>query len=364
MGLAMTDEEWDNLLEYLAGPAESRYGAKRAQHGQPASWLKTFDTVSLELGDEVWNKAKSPWNLADPALYAAWAQRVFDRVRKSKYYSQKIRLVAAGCAADPKWNDAVLKGCKSLDVLNCSAAIAAAGSTAASSADAAAMQARLLAWPAGQSLPQLEAASRAAKAAGKAWALGGCEVVSTEQSFLGPERSLLRSQTAAVAILEELLAALAGGGEAAIFSRFAQGSDNATHVDGHKMAPHPSALAIRLYNLHAGGMDLVSSSVAPAPPQDAPAPGVPGLAAYAFKGQGRYSVLLLNRSPRAACNATLALPAGSGKVRCYRIAAEDPLANNLNETQVKAEEFQGDPAAGIAVPAHGIVLVETKEVAK
>ena len=74
MGLAMTDEEWDNLLEYLAGPADSPYGAKRVRHGQSESWLKTFDTVYLELGDEVWNSNRAPWSLDDPARYAAWAR--------------------------------------------------------------------------------------------------------------------------------------------------------------------------------------------------------------------------------------------------------------------------------------------------
>ena len=364
VGLAMTDEEWDNLLEYLAGPADSPYGAKRARHGQPDSWLKTFDRVYLELGDEAWNKNKSPWNLEDPARYAAWAERVFSRVKKSKYYSEKIRLVAGGCATDARWNDAVLKGCKSLDVLSCSAAIGATEPITVKNADAAATQARLLAWPVTQTLPQLAAAAQSAKAAGKASALGGCEVVSAEQSFLGSERSLFRSQTAAVATLDELLLALAGGSEAVQFSRFAQGSDNATHVDAHKMALHPSALAIRLYNLHAGGMDLVNCSVSPPSPQDAPAAGVPALVAYAFKGQSRYSVLLLNRSPKAAYSATLALPSGGGKVRCYRIAGANPLANNLNEIQVKTEEFESDPAAGIVVPAHGIVLVEAGEVTK
>jgi hypothetical protein len=287
---------------------------------------------------------------------------VFSRVKKSKYYTEKIRLVASGHAGDAKWNDAVMRGCTSLDVLNCSTAIRVAEPRAAEHADTASMQASLLAHPTTRALPQLTAASQLAKASAKAWALGGCEVVSDERSFLGPERSLLRSQSAAVAILDELLLALAGGSEAAQFSRFAQGSDNATHVDAHEMALHPPALAIRLYNRRAGGMDLVSSSVAPSPPQDAPAPGVPSLAAYAFKGPGGYSVLLLNRSPRAAYRVTLELPTRSGEVRCYRVAGRAPLASNLNEIQVRTEEFAGDPAGGITVPACGIVLVETGEV--
>lgn len=360
MGLAMTDEEWDHLLEYLAGPADTPYGAKRARHGQPDSWLKTFDTVYLELGDEVWNKGQSPWSLEDAARYAAWAERVFTRVRKSKYYSEKIRLVASGHPRDPKWNEAVLKGCQSLDVLGSSAPIG--GMDAPKDPDAAAMQARLLAWPVTRTLPQLTAASQRVSAAGKSFALTGSELLSKEQSFLGPERSLFRSQTAAVAILDALLLALANGGEAVQFSRFAQGSDNATHVDAHQLALHPSAQAIRLYNHHAGDMDLVRCSILP-PPSEAP-PGAPALAAYAFQKEGRHCVLLLNRSPASAYRATLDWPTAGAKARCYRIAAENPLAGNLNEIQVRTEEFDADPAGGIAVPPHAIVLVEFRKLTK
>ena len=353
MGLAMTDAEWDNLLEYLAGPVASPYGAKRAKNGQPESWLKTFDKVYLELGDEVWNANKAPWNLTDPIRYAAWVERVFSRVKKSKYYSANIRLVASGHTRDTKWNEAVLKGCPSLDVLSCAAAI-----PAPASANPAAMQTQLLAYPVAQTLPELTAMSKSVKTAGKALALGGCEVASEESGFLGPERSLLRSQSAAVAVLDELLQAVAGGCEAVEFSRFAQGADNATHVDAHAMALHPAAQAVRLFNLHVGGMDLVSSTLAPGS-----SPSASGIMAYAFKGKDSYCVMLLNRSLTTAYKAALALPAKCGKVRCYRIANNDPLANNLNELQVKTEEFDGDPAAGIVVPAHSIVLAET-EVAK
>lgn len=356
MGLAMTDEEWDNLLEYLAGPVDSPYGAKRAKNGQPDSWLKSFDKVYLELGDEVWNRDKAPWCVPDAAQYAAWAERVFNRVKHSKYFSDKIRLVADGNATDAKWNAAVLQGCPSMDVLSCATVLSATANV-----DKAVMQTQLLASPTTQLLPQLASVTQAAKTAGKASALGGCLGVSAEASFLGPERSLLRSQSAAVAVMDQLLQAVADGCEAVEYSRFAQGSDNATHVDAHSLVLHPTAQAIQLYNLYAGGKDLVTSSIMPLP-TDGRASCVPALASYAFKGKGSYSVLLLNRSLISAFRVSLALPTKRGKVHCYRIASEDPLANNLNEMQVKTEVFDGDPTAGIALPAHSILLLESNEV--
>ena len=102
-------------------------------------------------------------------------------------------------------------------------------------------------------------------------------------------------------------------------------------------------------------MDLVKCSLTPTP-QDSSA-----LVACAFKAQGRHSVPLLNRSLTTAYQAMLAWPWASGKARCYRIASGNPLANNLNEIQVKTEEFDADPAHRIAVPAHSIVLAEARE---
>lgn len=357
MNPEMTEAEWDNLLEYLAGPATTPYGAKRVQNGQADSWLKTFDKVYLELGDAVWDTSKASSNVPNPATYAVRAERVFSRVRKSPYCSSKIRLVANGNASDPAWNAAVLKGCPDLDVLNCPAVIDITESN--KPAQAHPFSARLLAFPARQALPQLTAATRSAQAVGKAFALGGCGTVSSEASFLSPERSALRSQAAAVAELDELLLALANGSETAIFSRFAQGSDNATHVDAHGMALHPAGLAVRLFNHHVGGRDLLRTDLSPTP-TDGPAPGVPALAAYAFKGQGSAGVLLLNRSPATAYRANVKMSALAGKLHRYCIAGNDPLADNLNELHVTCDESEVDAATGVLVPAHSIVLGENE----
>ncbi|MCW8129798.1 MAG: hypothetical protein KIS92_05535 [Planctomycetota bacterium] len=355
VGLAMTEEEWDGLLEYLAGPAESPFGARRARHGQPDPWIGKFETIYLELGDEVWNRRKAPWNVENAEHYAAAAERVFSRARKNKHFGPRIRLVANGCLADPKWNETVLKYVPSMDVLGCGAALEFA--QPGGNANAAGLLAQMLAGPA-RALPAWNAARQQAQSARKALALSGWETVSGEQGFLGQERSMLRGQASAVAALDGLLQALANGAEAAAFSRFAQGSNNATHVDAHAMALHPAGMALRLFNRHAGGKDLLAASVAPA--ADGPAPGVPALGAYAFKSGQGCGVFLLNRSPAQACAVRLKLPGSAKKATAYTLAAADPLANNLNDLQVDVKAAEIDLSGEVLVPAHGLVLVETK----
>ena len=45
-----------NWIEYLNGSAATPYGAKRAANGHAASWLSTFPTVHLPMGNENWNE--------------------------------------------------------------------------------------------------------------------------------------------------------------------------------------------------------------------------------------------------------------------------------------------------------------------
>ena len=53
--LAYSPAEMTHLIEYLAGPATSTYGAKRAARGHAAPWTDTFTQIHLELGNEAWN---------------------------------------------------------------------------------------------------------------------------------------------------------------------------------------------------------------------------------------------------------------------------------------------------------------------
>jgi hypothetical protein len=75
------------LIEYLAAPASSPYGAKRAALGQVAPWTSVFPSIHLELGNEEWNALTFPGAaMPDPVAYGERAKEVFMAARSSPFY--------------------------------------------------------------------------------------------------------------------------------------------------------------------------------------------------------------------------------------------------------------------------------------
>jgi alpha-L-arabinofuranosidase len=87
MPTAMSPQEMTNLMEYLAGPSTSTYGAIRAARGQVAPWTSVFPKIHLELGNEEWNSIFPGWNMQDPVAYGNRAGTIFTAAKQSPYYS-------------------------------------------------------------------------------------------------------------------------------------------------------------------------------------------------------------------------------------------------------------------------------------
>lgn len=356
MGMSMTDDEWDGLLEYLGGPPETPFGRKRRLAGRPLSWLNDFTQVYLELTYEPWSESDI-WSAKNAERYGKWVERIFNRIRNSKYYSPKIRLVATGNAAEPAWNKVVLEVCKSLDILTTSC-LTVGENTVDAKDSRTPSPAKLLSSPANEFLPKWTSFQKAVASAGKQPAMCSMETKSDEEGYLGPQRSLFRSLSGAVAAFDKMLICLASGCETVNFSEFAQGADNATHVDAHSMRLHSVAHAIKLFNTHVDGAALLETSIHKS--GAAQMDSLPELATYAFKKDKRYKVILLNRSATNEYTVKLQLPAESKRLFCCKIAHGNPLANNLGEESVKVEEAVKDGTGTIRLPAHCILLVETE----
>ena len=101
--LMCTPEENKNLIEYLAGPADSPYGAKRAAWGREKPWTEAFDRIILETGNEAWNSMFKPQNFgAQPKLYGAYSEFIFQTMKSSPYFAaDKFFLVVNGWVAQP-----------------------------------------------------------------------------------------------------------------------------------------------------------------------------------------------------------------------------------------------------------------------
>ena len=105
-----------NLLEYLAGPSSSTWGAKRAAEGFEEPLLQNSKGLLLEFGNEVWGAGAHDAEIgADYEQYIAWVRDIADVVRSSPYYDPDlITMVYSGRKPHPNdsfgLNEKVLEG--------------------------------------------------------------------------------------------------------------------------------------------------------------------------------------------------------------------------------------------------------------
>ncbi len=89
--LSFDEQEWRNLIEYLAGPPTSPYGARRAAQGQVRPWTDVFRTIRIEYGNEAWNSAFHPWFFDSGTEYGQFATYFFGVARTSPFYTEVAR---------------------------------------------------------------------------------------------------------------------------------------------------------------------------------------------------------------------------------------------------------------------------------
>jgi chitodextrinase len=95
----MTEPEtFTNFLEYLAGPADSEYGAMRAEEGFTDPLLDNSRGLVFEFGNEVWGAAAHNAQIgSNYTAYGEWCREMATLMRASEYYdADKIFLTYSG----------------------------------------------------------------------------------------------------------------------------------------------------------------------------------------------------------------------------------------------------------------------------
>ncbi|HER07297.1 MAG TPA: T9SS type A sorting domain-containing protein [Bacteroides sp.] len=95
----MTDPEtFVHFLEYVAGPADSEYGAIRVAEGYNESLLEGSRGLVFEFGNEVWGATAHDAQIgSDYTVYGAWCREMARLMKSSEYYDPgKICLVYSG----------------------------------------------------------------------------------------------------------------------------------------------------------------------------------------------------------------------------------------------------------------------------
>ena len=110
-------EEAANLIQYLAGPPETLWGAIRARLGQREPWSAVFPQIHLELGNEQWNaRSFAGATIADPTAYGQRAARIFTAMRATPAFdAARFDLILGSWATVPWWTNQEMTSSRAFD---------------------------------------------------------------------------------------------------------------------------------------------------------------------------------------------------------------------------------------------------------
>lgn len=102
MPTAFNTNEVMNLMEYLGGPTNTPYGARRAALGHPRPWTEVFSRIQIELGNESWNPGYRGGAIFDVNAFGARGNELFGIAKSSPYFDpQKFTFVLGEQAVSP-----------------------------------------------------------------------------------------------------------------------------------------------------------------------------------------------------------------------------------------------------------------------
>ncbi len=117
--IVFTPQEMSNLIEYLTGPTNTIYGARRAAMGHPAPWSDVFRKIHLEYGNEAWNGfTYFGGTIVQSVPYGNRASELFSAARNSpSFVSNKFDLVLGAHAPETIRNMNIHNACTNHDTL-------------------------------------------------------------------------------------------------------------------------------------------------------------------------------------------------------------------------------------------------------
>ncbi|HZT29602.1 MAG TPA: hypothetical protein VFA33_06965 [Bryobacteraceae bacterium] len=110
--------EMQNLIQYLAGPTSTPYGALRAALGHPQPWTTVFPAIHLEFGNEAWNSTFKGGNMEYPVPYGNRASELYQAARNTPGYDPaRFDLVLGGQAVNVGLNQQIVAASTAHDTL-------------------------------------------------------------------------------------------------------------------------------------------------------------------------------------------------------------------------------------------------------
>ncbi|MBI5723744.1 MAG: sigma-70 family RNA polymerase sigma factor [Planctomycetes bacterium] len=106
-------DEAKALMEYLGGPADSKFGKIRAELGHPKPWTETFKQIHVEFGNEAWNDA--PGFMCGGFNGPDYWMDLIETGKKSPYYKPNVLFHAGSMAGLPDRTVSVCKDVPNAD---------------------------------------------------------------------------------------------------------------------------------------------------------------------------------------------------------------------------------------------------------
>ena len=372
--LSFDEGEWRNLIEYLAGPPQSPYGALRVVAGQHRPWTEEFARIRVECGNETWNPFFRPWNFESGTQYGQFAEYFFSQARASPSYpaaAAVLDFVLGGRKLSPPprtYGMSAREASPSSSLVCFSEYLPAWGASRipARTREEEFRNTLIYApWAMHYLMDRQVALHHLHAKMGFPSTLAMSEI-GAHYPLPRPNRPVDRgaevvgnSLATAVGLLDAFLynAALGVGPQA--YYTLGIGPRWASHSEWQRGGrPYPSWLALLLRNRYAEGpmiaatvsggqsIDLPEITTALFPNAAMPAilwasiytvparSGIRLLATYAFRRGGRYAIFVLSRQLSLPTPVTLHLPATPTATRLYTLTG-DPRATNLEAMRIR-----------------------------
>lgn len=395
VSVMFSEEELTNLIEYLAGPADTPYGKKRAGWGREKPWTEQFKRIIIEPGNEVWNGMFAPQQMAGrPKQYGALSEHMFQTIKQSPYYQDgKYVFLVNGWIAQPGrggFGYQALEHAPSAegyDIAYYTGGWDAVGVMKADSPTESWMNA--LNYSRRMLLPRSKEAIEAARMLGRergrpasvwVYEAGPGYTLPGPGKFNRAEQEEGKSLGHAINNLDSFMGNLrAGLGEQSFFM-FKNGHYWASH--SRTWVPHAAWLALGLRNRELRG-DLITARAEEMVTIDLPeteaetvdqsnsadrnlrtfpaVPNLPLVDCYPFKDGDRYSFMLVSRRLDGPTPVTLKLPFDPEEgYTVHSLTADSPGAHNIDEEVVRvvSEEKTGMTREfTFDLPPHSVVVL-------
>jgi len=389
-----TEQEWADLVEYLAGPADSPMGALRASRGREAPWTETFDKIWLESGNETWNGTFRPQNFPNrPEDYGRYSNLHFAAAKASPHFDEDVfHFVTNGFSGSiDGFTKAAAESAPLTDYVDIANYIGGwdAGGTDTGADGDLAYQSRLL-YGVTEGKQTVEAFSAMLETVNEARGQplrGAVYEAGPGYSLPGPdveidwgEQHLGKSLASAIGTLDQYFNYTAAGVDLIGHFTFGRGLYWYSHAESSdQWRPHAVTLACMLRNEYGQG-DLLNVETIQRPGIDLPArvmlrkrndgsirkrplpaaEDVPLVACYAFRDGERFAVFLISRTFEGDTTVQVDLPwKVADAVEIARLSGASPMAHNTDENQVRIEKtvttnFDFD---AIHLPAHCVQVI-------